>query len=146
MTGWGKWSTGNCARNENFTIWTNGWCKTQNLSEKMRRTKIFCGFEIHTDSLISAIQPNLVKVKKKKVPPNSWHSRSGWPHWRKLWNVKVTVIPNVIGAPGIVTKGLVQELEYMEIGRSGNHRKFSIVEIAPKCYYVGSCLFLLWHS
>ena len=34
---------------------------------------------------------------------------------KKLWNKKVTVIPIVIGALGTVTKGLVNELEDMEI-------------------------------
>ena len=33
----------------------------------------------------------------------------------KLWNMKVTVIPIVIGALGTVTKGLVQGLEDLEI-------------------------------
>ena len=34
---------------------------------------------------------------------------------KKLWNMKLTVIPIVIGALGIVTKGLVQGLEDLEI-------------------------------
>ena len=34
---------------------------------------------------------------------------------KKLWNMKMTVIPIVIGALGTVTKGLVQELEDLEI-------------------------------
>ena len=34
---------------------------------------------------------------------------------KKLWNMKVTVIPIVIGALGTVTKGLVQGLEDLEI-------------------------------
>ena len=34
---------------------------------------------------------------------------------KKLWNMKVTVIPIVIGALGTVTKGLVQGLENLEI-------------------------------
>ena len=36
---------------------------------------------------------------------------------KKLWNMKVTILPIVIGAVGIVTKGLVQELESLEITR-----------------------------
>ena len=35
--------------------------------------------------------------------------------WKKLWNMKVTVIPIVIGALGTVTKGLIQELEDLKI-------------------------------
>ena len=34
---------------------------------------------------------------------------------KKLWNIKVTIIPIVIGALGTVTKGLVQGLEDLEI-------------------------------
>ena len=34
---------------------------------------------------------------------------------KKLWNMKVTIIPIVIGALGTVIKGLVQELEDLEI-------------------------------
>ena len=34
---------------------------------------------------------------------------------KKLWNMKVTIIPIVIGALGIVPKGLVQGLKDMEI-------------------------------
>ena len=33
---------------------------------------------------------------------------------KKLWNMKVTVIPIVIGVLGTVTKGLVQGLEDLE--------------------------------
>ena len=35
MTGWERWSTGNCATNGNLTIRTNGICKTQTLSWKI---------------------------------------------------------------------------------------------------------------
>ena len=35
---------------------------------------------------------------------------------KKLWNMQVTVIPNVIGAFGTVTKGLLKGLEDLEVG------------------------------
>ena len=35
---------------------------------------------------------------------------------KKLWNMKVTIIPIVIGAFGTVTKGLLKGLEDMEVG------------------------------
>ena len=35
---------------------------------------------------------------------------------KKLWNMKVTIIPIVIGAFGTVTKGLLKGLEDLEIG------------------------------
>ena len=34
---------------------------------------------------------------------------------KKMWNMKVTIIPNGIGALGTVTKGLVQRMEDLEI-------------------------------
>ena len=36
---------------------------------------------------------------------------------KKLWNMKMTIIPIVIGALGTVTKGLVQRLDDLEIRR-----------------------------
>ena len=36
--------------------------------------------------------------------------------WNKLWNMKVTIIPIVIGAFGTVAKGLLEELEDFEVG------------------------------
>ena len=36
---------------------------------------------------------------------------------KKLWNMKVTIIPIVIGAFGTVTKGLLKELEDLKAGR-----------------------------
>ena len=35
---------------------------------------------------------------------------------KKLWNMKVTIIPIVIGAFGTVTKGLLKGLEDLEAG------------------------------
>ena len=35
---------------------------------------------------------------------------------KKLWNMKVTIVPIVIGALGTITKGLLKGLEDMEIG------------------------------
>ena len=35
---------------------------------------------------------------------------------KKLWNMKVTIIPIVIGAFGTVTKGLLKALEDLEVG------------------------------
>ena len=36
---------------------------------------------------------------------------------KKLWNMKVTIIPIVIGAFGTVTKGLLKGLKDLEVGR-----------------------------
>ena len=35
---------------------------------------------------------------------------------KKLWSMKVTIIPIVIGAFGTVTKGLLKRLEDLEVG------------------------------
>ena len=35
---------------------------------------------------------------------------------KKLWNMKVTIVPIVIGALGTITKGLLKGLEYLEVG------------------------------
>ena len=36
---------------------------------------------------------------------------------KKLWNMKVTIVPTVIGALGTVTKGLLKGREDLEVGR-----------------------------
>ncbi len=35
----------------------------------------------------------------------------------KLWNMKVTIVPIVIGALGTITKGLLKGQEDLEVGR-----------------------------
>ena len=35
--------------------------------------------------------------------------------WQKIWNMKVTIIPIMIGAFGTVTKGLLKGLEDLEV-------------------------------
>ena len=35
---------------------------------------------------------------------------------KKLWNMKVTIIPIVIGAFGMVTKGLLKNLDDLKVG------------------------------
>ena len=35
---------------------------------------------------------------------------------KKLWNMKVTIVPIVIGALGTITKGLLKGLEELEVG------------------------------
>ena len=46
---------------------------------------------------------------------------------KKLWNMKVTFIPLVIGAFVTVTRGLIQGLEEMKI--RGDHPNYYIIEI-----------------
>ena len=48
---------------------------------------------------------------------------------KNLGNMKVTIIPTVIGAFGTVTKGLLKGLEDLEVGgRWGDHPNNSIIE------------------
>ena len=39
---------------------------------------------------------------------------------KKLWNIKVTIVPIVIGAFGTITKRLSKSLEDLEIWRTGS--------------------------
>ena len=97
---------------------------------------LFRDFAKHTDHLISARRLDLVIINKKKktclivdiavsvdhgVKLKESEKEGKYPNLarelKKLWNMKVTVIPIVIGALGTVTKGLIQGLEDMEIRR-----------------------------
>ena len=81
-----------------------------------------------------ARQPDLEIVNKKKENlQNSELCHSGWPQGKterkqkrdkyldlakeltKVWNMKVAVVPTVIDALSIATKGLVQRLENLRI-------------------------------
>ena len=97
-------------------------------------TKLLWDFKIQTDHLISARRPNLIVINKKsrtcrmvdfavsadhRVKLKECEKRDKHPNLarelKKLWNMKVTIIPIVIGALGTDTKGLVQGLEDLEI-------------------------------
>ena len=54
------------------------------------------------------------RVKSKECEKRDKYLDLTWES-KKLWNMKLTIIPIVIGALGTVTKGLVQELEGLEI-------------------------------
>ena len=100
--------------------------------------KLLWDFDIHTDNLISARRQHLIiinnKKKKKKickivdfaVPADhriklkECEKKDKYldlaRELNKLWNMKVTIIPIVIGALGTVTKGLLNGLEDLEVG------------------------------
>ena len=97
--------------------------------------KLLWDFDIHTDLLISARRPDLIIINKKKENlQNCQLCCPGRPQkklkecekkdkylnlareLKKLWNMKVTIIPIVIGMFGTVTKGLLKELEGLEVG------------------------------
>ena len=148
MSGWERWSSGNCARISNLTIQTNPESTLKNETHKRP-----WDFEIQTDHIISTRRPDLMIVNKK--------SRGTW--WivefavladhrvklkerekivkylelarelKKLWNTKVTAIPFVIGTLCIVTKGLVQGLEDLEI--TGQVENIQITEFIKISQY-----------
>ena len=57
--------------------------------------------------------PNLGQTTRKRKKRDKYYDLVR--ELKKLWNMKVTFIPIVIGALGTVTKGLVKGLEDLEI-------------------------------
>ena len=101
--------------------------------------KLLWDFDTQTYHLIPARRPDLIIInnnnkKKKKickivdfaVPADhriklkEYEKRDKYldlaRELKKLWNMKVTIIPIVIGAFGTVTKGLLKVLEDLEVG------------------------------
>ena len=96
---------------------------------------IIWDFNIKTDHLIPARRPDLIIINKRKrickivdfaVPAdhriNLKESEKKDKYLdlarelKKMWNMKVTIVPIVIGALGTVTKGLLKGLEDLEVG------------------------------
>ena len=96
--------------------------------------KLLWDFDIHTDHIISTRRPDLIIINKKKrtckivdfaVPADhrlklkECEKKDKYldlaRELKKLWNMQVTMIPIVIGAFGTVTKGLLKELENLEV-------------------------------
>ena len=97
--------------------------------------KLLWDFNIQTDHLISPRRPDLIITNKKKriwkivdfaVPAdhriNLKESKKKDKYLdlarelKKLWNLKETIVPIVIGALGTITKGLLKGLEDLEFG------------------------------
>ena len=97
--------------------------------------KLLWDFNIQTDHLIPARRPDLIIINKRKsickivdlaVPAdqriNLKESEKKNKYLdlarelKKLWNMKVTIVPIVIGALGTVTKELLKGLEDLEAG------------------------------
>ena len=114
---------------------TNKWYIHNSESVPENEThKLFGDFEMQTDHLISARRPGLIIINKKertcrivdfavsadhRVKSKECEKRYKYldltRERKNLSNMKVTVIPIVIGAFGTVTKGLVQGLKDLEI-------------------------------
>ena len=97
--------------------------------------KLLWDFNIQADHLIPARRSDLIITNKKKkickivdfaVPPDhrinlkECEKKDEYldlaKDLKKLWNMKVTIVPIVIGALGTITKGLLKGLENLEIG------------------------------
>ena len=97
--------------------------------------KLLWDSSIKTDHLIPARRPDLIIIIKKKrlckivdfaVPAelriNLKESEQKDKYLdfarelKKLWNMKATIVPIVIGALGTITKGLLKGLEDLEVG------------------------------
>ena len=110
--------------------------------------KFLWDFNIRTDHLISARRPDLIKIYKKKsickiadfalpadhrIKLKECEKKDKYldlvKELKKLWNMKVTIAPIVIGAFVTITKGLLKGLEDLEVGGwSGDHPNVSIIE------------------
>ena len=97
--------------------------------------KLLWDFNIQTDHLIPVRRPDLIIINKKKrickivdfaVPAdhriNLKESEKKGKYLnlarelKKLWNMRVTIMPIVMGALGTITKGLLKGLEDLEVG------------------------------
>ena len=111
---------------------TNKWYM-HNPTSVLENDKIW-DFQIQMDYLISARRPDIIIIDKKEgtcrivdfaVPTDhraelkEWEKKDNYlelaRELKKLWNMKETFIPIVIGALGTVTKGLLKGLEDLEI-------------------------------
>ncbi len=96
--------------------------------------KLLWNFNIQTDQLIPARRPDLIIINKKKricktvdfaVPAdhrinlNESEKKDKYldlaKELKKLWNMKITIVPIVIGALGTITKGLLKGLEDLQV-------------------------------
>ena len=88
--------------------------------------KLLWNFNIHTDHLISTKKMRTCKIvdfavlADSRIKLKECEKKDKYlglaRELKKLWNMKVTIIPIVISAFGTVTKGLLKELEDLEVG------------------------------
>ena len=68
------------------------------------------------------------RVKLKEREKKDKYLDLAW-ELKKMWNMKVTFIPIVIGILGTVTKGLIKGENDLEIRTSGVYPNYCIIEI-----------------
>ena len=141
MPGWAGWFTQNCIGKLKFDH-TNKWYIQNPTSHPQNDTcKLLWDFEIQMDHLILARRPELIIINKTKERDfaklwtllsqlttvklkeseikDEYHELGK--ELQKLWNMKVTFIPVVIGALVTVIKGLIKDLEIW-----GDHSNYCI--------------------
>ena len=97
--------------------------------------KLFWDITIQTDHLIPTRRPDLIIIKKRKrickivdfafpadhrINLKESEKKDKYldlaRELKKLWNMKVTIVPIVTGALGTVTTGLLKALQDLEVG------------------------------
>ena len=97
--------------------------------------KLLWDFNIQTDHVIPARIPDLIIINKKKrickivdfsvladhrINLKEREKKDKYldlaRELKKLWNMKVTIVPIVIGALGTISKGLLKGLQDLEVG------------------------------
>ena len=109
--------------------------------------KLQWDFNIQTDHLIPARRPDLIIINKRKRICKIVDFAVSADHrinlkesekkdkyldlareLKKLWNMKVTIVPIVIGALGTITKGLLKGMEDLEVGGRVDYPNDGIVK------------------
>ena len=89
-----KWQINNISRQKTWT-----WLSKGNLKRE-------------TESILKAAQDHRINLKEcEKKDKYIDFARE----LKKLWNMKVTIVPIVIGASGTITKGWLKGLEDLEV-------------------------------
>ena len=116
-------------------------------------THVLWDFNIHTDHLISARRPDLIIINNNNKKRRTCKIVDFARELKKLWNMKVTIIPIVIGAFGKVTKGLWKGLDDLEVSRrvatiqtTASLRTARILRRVPETWEDLLSLKILWET
>ena len=92
------------------------WQKTDHLISTRRLDLIIINIKKKTCRFLDFAAPadRRVKLKESEKNKNRISTSTFQGNWKKLWNIKVTIISIVIYALGTVTKGLIETLEDLE--------------------------------
>ena len=111
-----------CLRDKNYqirelpnrTLLENETCKYLDILEGDTIKQVDMKDKIQTEYLWRDVQADhRIKLKEREKKDEYLNFVRGL---KKLWNMKVTIIPMVIGALSTITKGLLKHLEYLEVG------------------------------